>query len=354
MGMVPIAGLLIDRLQRSKLMTMTNGWLFAINLAMGLLLLGGYSQLKLLFIFTFLSGMAQTVDTSMRQVAIFDLVPRRMAPNSVAMVQTGWGLMRSFGPGLGGFLILWIGAGGNFLVQAGVYILILVTIMKIRFPLRRPQTVQSSALDSIREGLRYIAKNPVTRAFMLIGFTLPIFIIPTFFILPAVYAKDVFQGGADVQGLLMSFAGIGGIAGGFAIASLGRIEYRGRLLMGSLFLVSISLIGFSFSTSLWMALPFLATAGFFEMIFLATNQTLLQLSIPDHMRGRVTAMVNLNMILAPMGGMIAGVGVDLLGGPRMITIIMSSIAAAIACFVLIACPTVRNYRLSDAIGPSQD
>ena len=183
---------------------------------------------------------------------------------------------------------------------------------------------------------------------------MPIFIIPTFVIMPAVYAKDVFQGGSDVQGLLMSFVGIGGIAGGFTIASLGRIEYRGRLLTGSLFMVSISLIGFSFCTSLWTALPFLAMAGFSEMIFLATNQTLLQLSIPDHMRGRITAMVNLNMILAPMGGMIAGAGVDLLGSPRVITIIMSGIAAGVACFVIVAIPRVRNYRLSDAMAPPKE
>jgi predicted MFS family arabinose efflux permease len=297
--------------------------------------------------------MTQTIDFSLRQVAIFDLVPRRLTPNAVAMVQTGWGLMRSFGPGIGGFLILWIGAGGNFLVQSGAYVLILVTILNIRFPQHTPKAVQSSSLDNIREGMRFIAREPVTRTFMLVGIAIPIFIIPTFLIMPAIYAKDIFQGGADIQGLLMSSVGIGGIAGGFATASLGRVEHSGRLLMGSLFLVSVSLIGFSFCTKFWMALLFLAIAGCFEMIFLTTNQTLLQLSIPDHMRGRVTAMVNLNLVLAPIGGMIAGVGVDLLGSPRMVTIIMSGIAAGIACLVIIACPTVRNYRLSDAIGQPQ-
>lgn len=349
MSMVPIAGLLIDRLQHRKLMMMTNGWWFIINLAVGLLLLSGYAHLTFLFVFAFLSGMAQTIDFSLRQVAIFDLVPRRLTPNAVAMVQTGWGLMRSFGPGIGGFLILWIGAGGNFLVQAGASILILITILNIRFPWHTSHAVQNSALDNIREGVRFIVKEPVTRTFMLLGTIIPIFIIPTFLIMPAVYAKDIFQGGADIQGLLMSSVGIGGIAGGFATASLGRIEHRGRLLIGSLLLVSCSLIGFSFCTRFWMALLFLAMAGFFEMIFLATNQTLLQLSIPDHMRGRVTALVNLNLVLAPMGGMIAGVGCDLLGSPRWVTIMMSGIAAGIACFVMIASPRVRNYRLSDAI-----
>ena len=184
---------------------------------------------------------------------------------------------------------------------------------------------------------------------MLIGMVLPIFIIPTFYILPVIYARDVFHGGSEVLGFLMSSVGVGGIVGGFATASLGRVERRGLLQIGSLFMVGLCLIAFAFCTELWMALPMLAVAGFFEMIFLATNQTLLQLSIPDHIRGRVTSIVNLNAVLAPLGGMIAGVGSDLFGGPKMITIIMSGIAVGITVFVFVAFPSVRNYRLSEAI-----
>ena len=94
---------------------------------------------------------------------------------------------------------------------------------------------------------------------------------------------------------------------------------------------------------------FLIIAGFFEIVFLITNQTMLQLSIPDNLRGRITSVVNLNTVLMPLGGLIAGIGSDLFGGPKMITITMASIAAAIAVIVLVLSPTVRNYRLSRAI-----
>ena len=130
---------------------------------------------------------------------------------------------------------------------------------------------------------------------------------------------------------------------------MGRLERRGLVQLASLFLLSLSLIGFAFSTGLPVALTLLALAGFFEMIFLTTNQTLLQLSIPDNIRGRVTSVVNLNMALAPMGGLVAGVGSDMLGGPKMITIIMAGMAAAIAIFVFLSSATVRDYRLSKAI-----
>jgi MFS family permease len=352
LGMIPMAGLLIDHLKRRRLLMIENGWLFTITLALGLMLIFGHGNISYLFVFAFLAGMVHTVDQSLRQVLVFDLVPRSYTPNAMALVQTGWSLMRSFGPGIGGFLILWFGPGGNFLVQAGAYALIVITILQIQFPARKPGKLQSSALDNIKEGLQHLMKERVTRTFMMLGLILPLFIIPIFVILPPIYAVEVFgDESGRVLGFLMASVGVGGIAGGITTASLGRLERRGVLLLTSLFLLGMSLIGFAFSTTLLLALLFLALAGFFEIIFLITNRTLIQLSIPDNLRGRVTSVVNLNAALAPLGGFVAGAGSDLLGGPKMITIVLAGTAAAIAVFALLVSPTVRNYRLSQAIKP---
>ena len=94
---------------------------------------------------------------------------------------------------------------------------------------------------------------------------------------------------------------------------------------------------------------FLSLAGFFEAIFLTTNQTLVQLSIPDELRGRVTSVVYMSIALMPVGGLMAGVGSDLLGGPKMITLVLAGIGASIAIFVFLASSTVRNYRLCQGI-----
>jgi MFS family permease len=349
LGLVPVAGLLIDRLNRRTLMLITNGWLFTICLVLGLALLFNQAQVSYLFVFSFLGGMGMALNMPIRQVVVFDLVPRVYTPNAMALVQTGWSLMRSFGPAIGGFLIVWFGPGGNFLFMAGAYALIAITVIQIQFPPRRPGGATSSPFQNIKEGIKYVAKERVTRTFMLMGFVLPLFIIPIFTILPPIYAKDVFTGEADVLGLLLAFVGVGGIFGGVVTASLGRVERRGLIQLVSLFLLSLSLIGFAFCTELSTALLFLALAGFFEIIFLTTNQTLLQLSIPDELRGRVTSIVNLNAALSPLGGLIAGIGSDLLGGPKMITIAFGGIAAGIAILVFLFSPTVRNYRLSKEI-----
>jgi MFS family permease len=198
LGIIPLTGLLIDHLNRRRLLMIENCWLFTITFTLGLMLLLGNPHISYLFVFAFLAGMTQTVDLALRQVLVLDLVPRSHTPNALAL--------EVFGDESG-----------------------------------------------------------------------------------------------RVLGFLMASVGVGGIGGGFVTASLGCLERRGLLQLASLFLLGLSLISFAFSTTLLVALLFLALAGFFEMIFLTTNQTLLQLSIPDNLRGRVTSVVNLNMALSPPG-----------------------------------------------------
>jgi predicted MFS family arabinose efflux permease len=348
LGLVPLAGVAIDRWPRRGLLFAANAWLFAISLIFGIVLLIDATVIWPLFIFALLGGIAQAVTMPLTQTIVFSLVPRVQAPGAVALVQTGWAVMRSIGPAIGGFLILWFGPAGNFFVQAGAYALVALTIIQLNLPARRADTSNISTRGSLREGLRYIAAERTTRVFLLMGWVLPLFVIPIFSALPPIYAKDVFAGGPDTLGVLLSAVGVGGIAGGFVAASLGRFEHRGLLQLASLLLLSLSLIGFALSVALWAALLCFAAAGFFEMIYLTTNQTLLQLSIPDALRGRVTGIISLNSGLMPIGALMGGIGADWLG-PRAITIVLSGIAGAIAVIVFFASPTIRDYRLSRAL-----
>lgn len=348
LGVTPLAGVAIDRLPRGMLLLATSGWLAVISAVLGVSLLAGHSALWPLFVFIFLAGMAQAVDMPVRQAVVFVLVPRPLAPAAVALIQTGWAIMRSLGPAIGGFLILWLGPAGNFLIQASAYALICLAVVQIRFPAAQRDRGGGSAFQHLRESLRFVAKEPVTRAFLLIGMVLPLFIIPIFATLPPIYAKDVFQGGPQVLGALLSAVGIGGIGGGLVTTLLGRFERRGILLLAALMLLGLTLIGFALCAEIWLALLALALAGFFEMVLIITNQTLLQLAIPDELRGRITSLSTLNMGLVPVGGLIAGAGADLVG-PQTMTLLLAGSATAIAAVVLLASPTIRDYRLSRAL-----
>lgn len=348
-GLAPVAGLAIDRLPRRGLLAVANAWLFSISALFGVLLLANPGVIWPLFVFAFLGGVGQAVTMPLTQTLVFSLVPRPLAPAAVALVQTGWAVMRSIGPAIGGFLILWVGPAGNFFVQAGAYALVALTILRLRLPPQKAEGSAGSTRGNLREGFQYILDEPATRAFLLMGWVLPLFIIPSYSALPPMYAKDIFAGGPDTLGFLLSAVGVGGIAGGFVSASLGRFDRRGLIQLASLLLLSLCLIAFALTSTLWVALVFFGLSGFFEMIYLTSNQTLLQLSIPDELRGRVTGIVSLSSGLHPVGALIAGVGADF-AGPRVITIVLSGIAGAIAVIVFFASPTVRDYRLSRAMG----
>jgi MFS family permease len=348
LSLAPIAGVAVDRFSHRRLLYAASLWLFSISLGFGLALLGNPGLVWPLFLFSFLGGIGQAVNMPLNQTVLFSVVPRGLAPSAVALIQTGWAVMRSVGPAIGGFLILWFGPAGNFFVQAGAYALVTFAITRLNLPEKKLEAKKSKVAGSFREGWNYIAANATTRAFLLMGWVLPLFIIPNFSALPPIYAKDIYAGGPDTLGLLLSAVGIGGIAGGFMTASLGQLQRRGLLQLTALLLLSLSLIGFALSTSLWLGLACMVLAGFFEMIFLTTNTTLLQLSIPDALRGRVTGIVSLNSGLMPVGAFIAGVGADL-AGPRVMTLILAGTAAAIAVIVFFASPTIREYRLSEAL-----
>jgi len=351
--MLLAAGMLVDYYNRRNLILLVIAILFVVNLALGLILVYSHANIAYLFIFVLLVGSAQTLDSTTRQVMVFDVVPRNQTPGALALTQTGWSVTRVICPSLGGFLIIWFSAGGTFLVQAATYFLILVIIFQLKLQPRPRDTVRSSPIQNLKDGAGYIIKEPVARVFIVFSIIMAFLLIPIFFTLPAIYAARVFgDDSGRTLGYLMSAVGVGGIIGGFMVTFLKRWDRWGIIVMGSFLMLALTLLAFALTSSLPLALVILGLSGFFEIIFLTASQTLIQLSIPDQLRGRVTAVVNLNWIVTSLGSLVIGVGSDLIG-PQMITIIVTLAGAALGILVFGISPVARNYRLSHSIESRQ-
>jgi len=133
LGIIPLSGVSVDRVSHRKLMFIQNIWLFIITLGLGFILLTGHAKVPYLFVFAFLCGMTQTINMTLGQVVIFDLVPRNETPNAIAIVETGAYLTRSFGPAIGGLLILWFEPAGNFLFEGGAFALMLSFVVRLTY-----------------------------------------------------------------------------------------------------------------------------------------------------------------------------------------------------------------------------
>jgi len=317
-----------------------------INAGIGMALLAGITQVWPLLVFSLLSGLGLAIDYPLRQTVLFVLIPRRLTPSALGFLQTGWAVMRTLGPIIGGMLLVWVGAGGSFLLQAGIYALVILTVIRLSFPAQQTAGPKKASSGSSVEGAKHIVKNAYTRAFTFMGGILQLFIIPIFVVMPPIFAKDLFQGGPQVLGYILSAVGFGGILGGIVATTMKKVDHRGRLELAAMILLGLSLAGFGVSPELWLALIFLGLAGFFEMVFLINNITHLQLSIPDELRGRVNGILALGSGLIPLGALVAGFGADTIG-PRPTTVLMGGSAALITLIVFSISPTIRNYRLSE-------
>ena len=345
-GLAPFTGLIVDWMDRRSLMLFASVFLMATSVGLAVLAALDMVEVWHLFVFMFIFGGAQTFDQTVRQTATFDLVPRPLIPNAIALNTAGFGITRSFGPSMSGFLLAGIGVAGNFFVQGGTYLAAALTRLFIKFPARINAVRGGFSFDNFMQGLAHVSRDPVTRTFVLLGMIPPLFLIPTFLALMPIFAKDVYDGGPETLGLLASSVGIGGFLGSVFTASLGWFERRGIIQLVSLFVFASALFAFSSVGSLALAFPILALAGFAEMIYMTTNQTLLQLSVPNELRGRVTSLLMLNMGIVPIGGLFAGFSADAIG-PQTTLKIMCGGALVIGLLVALFASSVRNLKLSE-------
>ena len=139
-----------------------------------------------------------------------------------------------------------------------------------------------------------------------------------------IFAIDVLHGNASTQGLLLTMAGVGALLGALTIASLGRRQGSGKLLIVGAAGFGLSLVFFSRSPVLWMAMVFTFLAGLSNTSYNSQNQTIIQTLTPAEVRGRVLGVYSLDRGLMPVGSLLAGALAAWLGGPWAVTIMGTS------------------------------
>lgn len=216
----------------------------------------------------------------------------------------------------------------------------------IAIPARRQRRAEprTSFAGNLSGGLRYVAKEPTLRLLFMIGLVQPLLIGPVTFGIMPVIAKDVFHRGPEGLGILLSALGAGGLIGAF-FAATWQPERRGLLQLGALGLTGAAFLAFAFVRSFGLALPLLALGGFCAMVFQVSNQTILQMTVPNEMRGRIAGLFGIQMGIFPLGGIIAGALTDLFGAPTVVAL-DSSLAIAFATGLLVSAPRLRNLRMA--------
>ena len=340
----PMAGVAADRMDRQKLMLHTQYVLIVTAVIMGGLVASGLLEVWHIFVFTLITGIAWTFSEPVRQSLIPSVVPKAELANAIALNSGGFNLMKIIGPAVGGAMIAVFGVAGNFFVQGVAYAGVLVMIYLMHVPPTPAEARRSSALTNLKEGFSYVWSTPAVLALMILAYVPRIFAVPYQTLMP-VFQKDVLRVGPEGLGLLMAAPGVGAVLSVLVLASLtNRVKRQGLLLVGSIVILGAFLILFSQITSFWLALVVLVAVGGFQMLFLASTNTMLMLIVPDELRGRVMSLYMLDRGLMPAGALFAGVVAHFIGAPLTVAI-MGAIVIVLALMVAWRVPAIRALEI---------
>ena len=297
----PLAGVAVDRLDRKKLLMVTQ--LFLVVTA--LLFAWGVSRDEVnefhALLFSFLLGLDMTINQPVRQSLIANVVPKEGLTNALALENSVGNIIRVIAPALGIALITPFGFAGNFLIQGVAYLAVFLVVIPMRTPYREGRVESTSVLSNFMEGLKYI-KSDVTLLLLIVLIIIPSVLVHSTQFLLVIFAKDLVSGDEKLALVLLYVSmGIGALVGTFSIASLGNFQVKGMVNMGSILLVSVLLIFFGLSSYLVLSLVLIGLMGVFNQIFRIANNSLVQSRIPDVLRGRITSIYVIDHGVQPIG-----------------------------------------------------
>lgn len=329
----PIAGVIVDRVDRRTLMFFAQASVFALNALNTVLIWTGIVEFWHLLVISTFSGAAFAFNMPARQAAMPNLVPRELLMNAMSLGSSAMNVTRIVAPAAGGLLIGPIGMGGAFAVMTAIYGLsILFTFGMPKMP-PHGREAKVTFFSDFAGGFSYIRSNRVLLGLLLFGTVPMIFALPYQTLLP-VFAKEVWHKGSTGLGLLQAMAGVGGLAGAMLTANLDRSQRKGQIMFAAAVLTGASLIAFSYSF-FGLALAMMALIGMTSMVFMTVNNTMIASIIPDQVRGRVSSVLMMTFGLMPLGAVPAGVAAEAIGTPAVVAIGGGMLVAVVAAIYLL-------------------
>ena len=338
----PVAGVLADRIDRKRMLVVTQGFSMTLALVMAALVFSGLIQPWHLLATASMSGIAIAVSVPARYSLTALVVPKAHLANAIALHATTVSGSRIVGPQIAGMLIAAVGAGGSYLFQAATFSWTLFNFRRIRTPPVSRSGSSESFIQNLRSGLRLAVSDPRLRGVYLVGILYAVFIYPYTQFLPAV-ASDVLKIGAAGLGLLMAANGIGGVVGAFIAAATSGFRRRGVILLASGLITSTGVLLFSLSNAIWTALACLMLAGMGGGMIMATSSAITQLIVSDEFRGRMSSVQLVIWGLMPVGTLPLAAIATAAGAPAALTV-SGALGMALVAIAIAGLPNVRRLQ----------
>ncbi|MDP6454899.1 MAG: MFS transporter [SAR202 cluster bacterium] len=300
-----IGGALADRISKKYLVITSQTGNFLMTLLLGLLTISGYIEFWHVMAVGVVNGTMMGINMPSRAAMVSEVVPEHSLMNAISLNNSGMNLTRIIGPALAGFLILYMGIGGVFLLVAGIYVLAAASILVVNTKAISSNAPRKGVAGDIKEGFAYAIANPKLLGLVIIVLIATLFGFSYWSLLPA-WAVEALNVKSDGLGILMTIMGVGALVGTLGLAGVSKTKHKGVILLGSAFVWGISLALFAYVTNYTIAIPFLLTMGAVSSIFMSMNMTLMQTMAAPEMRGRMMSLGMMTFGLMPISSLPLG------------------------------------------------
>lgn len=324
-------GVLADRLDKRRLLMATQVILATLLALLATLDATGVIEIWHVYAIAALTGLVTGLDWPVRQAIFTRLIERKALGSAVALNSILWQGSRMVVPTVGGFLIAWFGTATVFYLASASFVVMLLVIASLRIS-KTPALRGRNPLRDLVEGVNYIRKTRLFAILIPLTFANHFFGMTYIQLMPA-YA-DLFDGGPRELGYLFTAAGVGAVTGTVLIGRLQGGRRLGWMIVGGPLAFAAFVTLFAMSPVYLMSMLALFAAGVFSAVFLISSMTVLQLRVPEELRGRVMGIHGITFSMIPLGGFFGGVLADawsvriaIAAGAVILALIVAAVAA---------------------------
>ena len=334
------AGVIIDRYDRRVVLMLAQVGVLVVSALFAFLvgadLIRPWSMLVLVAVY----GTVMSFIFPTRTAIVPALVERHDLANAIALNAAGQNATRVIGPSLAGVLLGVLGVPVTFALAAVFQGFALMATTRLPSVSSESSGRGATVWASVMVGLRVVASSQHLIALITLALAPTVLVMPYINLMP-VFARDVLGFGSTGLGVLLASTGLGTVAGSLSVARAGRgtLMRGAQLITAAAFALCVLLFAVTSNMLLAMALLFLA--GWMSAAFLALNQTTLQLSVDDDVRGRVISLYMLTWGMLPFGQLAIGALANAIGTPAAM---VAGCVVALGCIGIIAqrFPSLRS------------
>ncbi|HEV2249994.1 MAG TPA: MFS transporter [Candidatus Limnocylindria bacterium] len=336
-------GVIADAVDRRRLLLVTQTGLAVVSLALAVATQAGLASVPLLYVLTAVGACFSALDNPTRASIAPTLVERRLIRAAMALNQTIFQFALVFGSVLAGLVIARFGLAGAYWLDVISFVASFIAVWMMRTPPRAPAERQP-VLRSLAEGVRYLGATRILLATMALDF------LATFFGSPRAlfpyYAERVFHVGPEGLGLLYASMGAGALVAAVASGWTARVQRQGLTVLVAVAVWGLSIAVFGVLDERWFvpALALLAIANGADAVSSIFRGTILQMIVPDSLRGRLNAINIMFVLGGPQLGQFESGAVAALWSP-VASVVSGGVACVASVFAIAAwIPEIRRFR----------